>query len=71
MKYVLSNMGRGFLYTIGRILAFIFIGLVIATLVSKIDIALTFLSQLVDLIVPLIALYILFDFIGMLLFGRR
>lgn len=35
------------------------------------DIALTFLSQLVDLIVPLIALYILFDFVGMLLFGRR
>ena len=34
----MSNLGRGFLYTIGRILAFIFIGLVIATLISKIDI---------------------------------
>ena len=30
-----------------------------------------FLSQLIDLIVPLISIYILFDFIGTLLFGRR
>lgn len=35
------------------------------------DIMLQFMSQLVDLIVPLIALYILFDFIGSLLFGKR
>lgn len=35
------------------------------------DIMLQFMSQLVDLIVPLIALYILFDFIGTLLFGKR
>ena len=35
------------------------------------DIMLQFMSQLVDLIVPLIALYILFDFIGALLFGKR
>lgn len=35
------------------------------------DIALAFMKQLVDLIVPVIAIYILFDFIGSLLFGRR
>lgn len=35
------------------------------------DIALTFLSQLVDMIPALIGLYILFDFVGVLLFGRR
>lgn len=34
------------------------------------DIALTFMEQLVDLIVPVIAIYVLFDFIGSLLFGR-
>lgn len=34
------------------------------------DVAITFISQLVDLLPDLIALYILFDFIGMLLFGR-
>lgn len=35
------------------------------------DIALQFMSQLVDLIIPMIAIYILFDWIGSLLFGRR
>lgn len=35
------------------------------------DISLQFMSQLVDLIQPVIALYILFDFIGTLIFGRR
>lgn len=35
------------------------------------DIALQFMSQLIDLIIPMIAIYILFDFIGTLLFGRR
>lgn len=35
------------------------------------DIALQFMSQLVDLIIPMIALYILFDWVGTLLFGRR
>lgn len=35
------------------------------------DVALTFLSQLIDLIIPMIAIYILFDWIGTLLFGRR
>ncbi len=35
------------------------------------DIMLTFMKQLVDLIVPLITLYVLFDFIGSLLFGKR
>lgn len=35
------------------------------------DIALGFMSQLVDLIIPMISIYILFDFIGTLLFGRR
>lgn len=35
------------------------------------DIALQFMSQLIDLIIPMIALYILFDWIGTFLFGRR
>lgn len=35
------------------------------------DVSITFLSQLIDLIPYLIALYLVFDFIGMLLFGRR
>lgn len=36
-----------------------------------IDIALSFMSQLVDLIVPMIGIYILFDWVGTFLFGRR
>lgn len=35
------------------------------------DIAIAFMKQLVDLIVPVMGLYILFDFMGSLLFGRR
>lgn len=35
------------------------------------DIALTFMKQLVDLIIPVISIYILFDFMGSLLFGRK
>lgn len=35
------------------------------------DIALTFMKQLVDLIIPVITIYILFDFVGSLLFGHR
>lgn len=35
------------------------------------EIALTFMKQLVDLIVPIIAVYILFDFMGSLLFGTK
>lgn len=35
------------------------------------DVALTFMSQLVQLIVPCIGIYILFDFIGSLLFGKK
>lgn len=35
------------------------------------DVAIQFLSQLIDLIPYLIALYLVFDFIGMLLFGKR
>jgi len=35
------------------------------------EVALSFLEQLCTLIVPLIALYILFDFVGMLIFGKR
>ena len=38
LKFFVNNLGRGFLYTIGRVLAFIFLGLVIATLLTKIDI---------------------------------
>lgn len=36
-----------------------------------IEVSLTFLSELIDLLPDLIGLYILFDFVGMLLFGRR
>lgn len=35
------------------------------------DIALQFMSQLIDLIIPMISIYILFDWVGTLLFGRR
>lgn len=35
------------------------------------EVALTFLEQLCGLIVPLIGLYILFDFVGMLIFGKK
>lgn len=35
------------------------------------DITLIFMRKLVDLIVPLIAIYVLFDFIGSLLFGKK
>jgi|GEM_PF-2307174 len=35
------------------------------------DVMLGFMLQLVDLIVPLITLYILFDLIGSLLFNKR
>lgn len=35
------------------------------------EIAITFMKQLVDLIVPVIAIYILFDFVGSLLFGSK
>lgn len=35
------------------------------------EISIAFMKQLVDLIIPLISLYILFDFMGSLLFGKR
>lgn len=35
------------------------------------EVALQFLEQLTTLIIPMIALYILFDFVGMLLFSKR
>lgn len=35
------------------------------------DIALTFMSQLIDMLPAMIGIYILFDFIGTLLFGKR
>lgn len=35
------------------------------------EVATTFMVQLVDLLVPVIAIYILFDFVGSLLFGKR
>lgn len=35
------------------------------------DVSLAFLGQLIELLPGLIAIYILFDFIGTLLFGRR
>lgn len=38
IKNVFSNLSRGFFYTIGRLLAFAFIGLVIATIISKLGV---------------------------------
>ncbi len=35
------------------------------------DVAIAFMKQMVDLIVPVISIYILFDFIGSLLFGTK
>lgn len=35
LKGLFSGVGHGFLYTIGRILAYIFVGFVIYTLISK------------------------------------
>lgn len=35
------------------------------------DISITFMKQLVDLIIPLISLYVLFDFVGSLLFSKK
>jgi len=35
------------------------------------EITIQFMLQLVDLIIPMIAIYILFDFMGSLLFGKR
>lgn len=35
------------------------------------EVTLTFISQLIELLPGLIGLYILFDFIGSILFGRR
>lgn len=35
------------------------------------EVATTFMTQLIDLIPGLIGIYILFDFIGTLLFGKR
>lgn len=35
------------------------------------DIAIQFMLQLVDIMMPCIAIYILFDFMGSLLFGKR
>lgn len=35
------------------------------------EVATTFMVQLVDLLVPVIAIYIIFDFMGSLLFGKR
>ena len=35
------------------------------------EIMITLMTQLVDLIIPMIGIYILFDFMGSLLFGKR
>lgn len=35
------------------------------------DVTIAFMKQLVDLIIPMISLYVLFDFMGSLLFGKR
>lgn len=34
------------------------------------DITIEFMKQLIDLFIPMFAIYVLFDFIGSLLFGR-
>lgn len=35
------------------------------------DVTMAFMTQLIDLIVPLFALYVIFDFLGSLLFGKN
>ena len=35
------------------------------------DVVVVFMTQLVDLIIPMIGIYVVFDFIGTLLFGKR
>ena len=35
------------------------------------DVSMLFLEQLCGLIVPMIGLYVLFDFVGMLIFDKR
>lgn len=35
------------------------------------DIAMAFMADMVDLIIPVIAIYILFDLMGSLMFGKR
>lgn len=35
------------------------------------EITIQFMLSLVDLIIPMIAIYVLFDFMGSLLFGKR
>lgn len=38
IKSIFSSFSRGFFYTIGRILAIAFIGLVIATIITKLGV---------------------------------
>lgn len=35
------------------------------------DVVVVFMTQLVNLIIPMIGIYVIFDFIGTLLFGKR
>ena len=35
------------------------------------DVVVSFMTQLIDLIIPMIGIYVVFDFIGTLLFGKR
>lgn len=35
------------------------------------DVVVVFMTQLVNLIIPMIGIYVVFDFIGTLLFGKR
>lgn len=35
------------------------------------DVVVVFMTQLIDLIIPMIGIYVVFDFIGTLLFGKR
>ena len=35
------------------------------------DIMIEFMKQLVDLFIPMFAIYVIFDFVGSLLFGKK
>ncbi len=35
------------------------------------DIMIEFMKQLVDLFIPMFAIYVMFDFVGSLLFGKK
>lgn len=44
----MKSLGNGFLYTIGKIIAYIFIGLVIGTLLYKIPVKPVSINSIID-----------------------